>query len=84
MNALPPETGLGYTPPVVRQLSVFLENKVGRLHDMLDVFQREPGLELCAISVLEASEHCFHESMRAYAAFNHTPFLSCAQVCTIC
>ena len=57
MNALPPETGLGYTPPVVRQLSVFLENKVGRLHDMLDVFQREPGLELCAISVLEASEH---------------------------
>ncbi len=57
MSALPPETGLGYTPPVVRQLSVFLENKVGRLHDMLEVFQREPGLELCAISVLEASEH---------------------------
>ena len=57
MSALPPETGLGYTPPVVRQLSVFLENKVGRLHDMLEVFQREPGLELCALSVLEASEH---------------------------
>ena len=57
MSSLPPETGLGYTPPVVRQLSVFLENKVGRLHDMLEVFQREPGLELCALSVLEASEH---------------------------
>lgn len=54
---LPQPTAQAYSPPSVRQYSVFLENKVGRLLDLLRLFEEEPGLHLCGLSVLESSDH---------------------------
>ena len=54
---LPQETAKGYSPPSVRQFSVFLENKVGRLLDLVRVFDDAPDVHLCGLSVLESSDH---------------------------
>lgn len=54
---LPQETARGYSPPVVRQFGVFLENKVGRLFELVHVFDDAPDVHLCAFSVVEASDH---------------------------
>jgi len=54
--AMPPETARGYSPPVVTQFSVFLTNKVGRLHDLVERFDRAT-CRVCAMSVHEASDH---------------------------
>ncbi|MBT8485902.1 MAG: acetolactate synthase [Phycisphaerae bacterium] len=53
----PQQTAQGYTPPSVRQFSVFLENKVGRLLDLVRVFDEAPDVHLCGLSVLESSDH---------------------------
>ena len=58
MNELvPQQTIQGYTPPTVRQFSVFLENKVGRLLELVGMFDEAPAVHLCAFSVLESSDH---------------------------
>jgi hypothetical protein len=54
---MPQETEQGYSPPSVRQFSVFLENKVGRLLDLVRLFDEDPEVHLCALSVLESSDH---------------------------
>ena len=56
-QVMPQQTSKGYTPPCVRQFSVFLENKVGRLHDLLGMFDESPEVHLCGLSVLESSDH---------------------------
>jgi len=53
----PQRTGQGYSPPSVRQFSVFLENKVGRLLDLVRMFDEAPDVHLCGLSVLESSDH---------------------------
>lgn len=53
---MPPETMQGYAPPSVTQFSVFLDNKVGKLFDLVEAFDGSP-CEICAISVHEASDH---------------------------
>jgi len=50
------ETMQGYSPPTVTQFSVFLNNKVGKLLDLLEGFD-EATCRICAISVHEASDH---------------------------
>ena len=52
----PYETMQGYSPPTVTQFSVFLNNKVGKLLDLLEGFD-EATCQICAISVHEASDH---------------------------
>ena len=54
---LPQETIQGYSPPTVRQFSVFLENKVGKLLELVGLFDEAPAVHLCAFSVLESSDH---------------------------
>ncbi|MCH7790826.1 MAG: acetolactate synthase [Planctomycetes bacterium] len=54
--AMPPETMQGYSPPTVTQFSVFLDNKVGKLFDLLEAFSNST-CRICAISVHEASDH---------------------------
>lgn len=49
------ETTLGFSPPSVTQFSVFLDNKVGQLHDLLRIFENAP-VTLCALSVHDASD----------------------------
>jgi hypothetical protein len=50
------ETAHGYSPPTVTQFSVFLHNKVGKLHDLVELFELK-HCEIAAISVHEASDH---------------------------
>ncbi len=56
-QAVPPETTQGYSPPTVRQFSVFLENRVGKLFELVGLFEEAPNVHLCAFSVLESSDH---------------------------
>jgi hypothetical protein len=52
----PFETAHGYSPPTVSQFSVFLTNKVGKLHDLVEAFDGST-CQICALSVHEASDH---------------------------
>ncbi|MEL6329888.1 MAG: acetolactate synthase [Planctomycetota bacterium] len=52
----PLETTQGYVPPTVTQFSVFMNNKVGKLLDMVEGFD-DSDCSICAISVHEASDH---------------------------
>lgn len=56
-QATPQQTSQGYSPPTVRQFSVFLENKVGKLLDMVRLFDGAPDVHLCAFSVMESSDY---------------------------
>jgi hypothetical protein len=56
-QVMPQQTTQGYAPPTVRQFSVFLENKVGRLLDLVRMFDEAPDVHLCGLSVLESSDH---------------------------
>jgi len=49
-------TEYGHAPPMITQFSVFLENRVGRLFDLVDVFEGQP-LRVVAFSILDASDH---------------------------
>ncbi len=53
---LPTETTQGYAPPTVTQFSVFLDNRVGKLFDLVEAFDG-PTCQICALSVHEASDH---------------------------
>lgn len=50
------ETMQGYNPPSVTQLSVFLDNRVGKLLDIVEAFEESEDCAICAISVHEASD----------------------------
>ncbi len=56
-QAVPTPTAQGYNAPTVRQFSVFLENKVGRLLDLVRLFDDAPDVHLCAFSVMESSDY---------------------------
>ncbi|MBL9149064.1 MAG: acetolactate synthase [Phycisphaerae bacterium] len=47
----------GYGPPTVRQFSVFLDNRVGKLLDLVQLFEDAPEVSLRAFSVLDSSDH---------------------------
>lgn len=51
------ETAQGYSPPSVTQFSVFLDNRVGKLLELLEQFEGNPECSICAISVQEASDY---------------------------
>ncbi len=53
---VPLDTTQGYCPPTAVQFSVFLSNKVGKMLDLTEHFDEAP-VQLCAISVHEASDH---------------------------
>ncbi len=60
-QAMPPETEpgteRGYAPPSVRQFSVFLDNRVGKLLELVQLFDDAPEVNLRAFSVLDSSDH---------------------------
>ncbi|MDH3584982.1 MAG: acetolactate synthase [Phycisphaerae bacterium] len=49
-------TERGYGPPLCTQFSVFLDNRVGRLHSLLEVFDGQP-IRIVALSVVDASDY---------------------------
>lgn len=50
-------TAQGYAPPSVTQFSVFLDNRVGKLLELLKAFEDHPTCQVCAFSVQEASDY---------------------------
>ena len=52
-----PETERGYAPPIVRQFSVFLDNRVGKLLELLEVMETASDVHVRAICVLDSSDH---------------------------
>ncbi|MCK4871614.1 MAG: hypothetical protein KAS72_02705 [Phycisphaerales bacterium] len=58
MSQMPhPETLEGYSPPTVRQFNVFLDNTVGKLLCLVEQFDLDTEVQICALSVMEASDH---------------------------
>lgn len=51
----PLETAYSYAPPTVTQFSVFLDNKVGKLHDLVALFDQD--VVICALSVHDSSDY---------------------------
>ncbi|MDZ4831594.1 MAG: acetolactate synthase [Phycisphaerae bacterium] len=56
-QAMPPNTEQGYAPPRVRQFSVFLDNRVGKLLDLVQLFDDNTEVSLRAFSVHDSSDH---------------------------
>ncbi|MDP6600812.1 MAG: hypothetical protein QGH76_00795 [Phycisphaerales bacterium] len=57
MAQVPSETALGYQVPSVRQFSVFLENRVGRLLDLLRHFDDASHVHVVGLNVIDSSDH---------------------------
>lgn len=57
MSQIPLETTSGYSVPCVRQFSVFLDNRVGKLYELLEVFENAITVQICALSVMDAADH---------------------------
>ncbi len=57
MSQVPSETMQGYSAPTVRQFSVFLENRVGRLLDLLRHFDDSSHVHVLGLNVIESSDH---------------------------
>ena len=57
MQVVPQETTQGYNPPTVRQFGVFLENRVGKLFELVRLFDEGPNVHLCALSVIESADY---------------------------
>ncbi|MBL0928487.1 MAG: acetolactate synthase [Phycisphaerales bacterium] len=56
-QAAPAETTQSYLPPSVTQFSVFLDNRVGKLLELLETFDQDSQCQVCAFTVHEASDH---------------------------
>ena len=56
MSQLPQETQQGYEAPFVRQFSIFLESRVGRLLDVLRLFDDAENLLIHGLAVMESSD----------------------------
>ena len=56
MSQLPQETQQGYEAPFVRQFSIFLENRVGRLLDVLRLFDDAENVTIHGLAVMESSD----------------------------
>ena len=54
---VPQSTAESYAPPSVRQFSVFLDNRVGKLLEMVELFDDADDVHLCGFSVLESSDY---------------------------
>lgn len=56
-SAIPIPTEQGYSPPSVRQFAVFLDNKVGKLLELLKLFEDDSMVNVAALSVMDSSDH---------------------------
>lgn len=58
-QATPPslETEYGYAPPTVRQFGVFLDNRVGKLLELVRVFDESTVTCLAAFSIVDSSDY---------------------------
>lgn len=50
------QTQRGYNPPFNTQFSVFLDNRVGKLHELVEMFSQQPA-RLVALSVIDSADY---------------------------
>lgn len=67
-QAMPAETMQGYVPPSVTQFSVFLDQRVGKLLDLVEHFDQDPICQICAFSVQEAADYAVVRIITNHAA----------------
>ncbi len=60
-------TARGFEPPQVVQFSVFLDNRVGKLRELVEVFDGH-ALELAAFSVIDSADHAVVRVVTSRAA----------------
>lgn len=53
---IPFETAHGHDPPLCTQFSVFLDNRVGKLYELVEIFDGQP-LRIVALSVMDSSDY---------------------------
>ena len=70
MSQIPIETptARGYQPPVTTQFSVFLDYRVGRLMDWLEVFDAASASTLAGLSVVDSADHAVVRLLTSNAA----------------
>jgi hypothetical protein len=51
------ETEQGYAPPTVRQFSVFLDNRVGKLLEVLEAIDESHTAEVRGLSIIDSSDY---------------------------
>ena len=57
MSQVPSETMQGYSVPSVRQFCIFLENRVGKLLDLLRHFDDASHVHVIGLNVIDSSDH---------------------------
>lgn len=57
MSQVPQETIKGYCAPSVRQFSIFLENRVGKLLDLLRHFDDASHVHVVGLNIIDSSDH---------------------------
>ncbi len=55
-SPMPPGTTQGHATPTVTQFGVFLDNRVGKLYDLVEAFDGQQ-CQICALTVNEASDY---------------------------
>lgn len=50
------DSALDFQPPINTQFSVFLDNRVGKLLELVDVFEGQ-SLHMAALSIIDAADH---------------------------
>lgn len=50
------EVGRGFDHPVITQFSVFLPNRVGRMHEVVKAFE-DNMVRICSMAVLDSTDH---------------------------
>ena len=74
MTELPSETALGYRVPAVQQFSIFLENRVGRLLEVVRSFDEAVNVdELKTSRITLEGGTASHELGAAKAAYGAGP-----------
>ena len=79
MTRTPTETPVarGYEPPRNTQFSVFLDNRVGRLMDLLECFENT-ALTLAGLSVVESADHAVVRLLTSHAELARRILKRCA------
>jgi len=53
----PFETARAHGTPLIRQFSVFLDNRIGKLYELLEIFDEQENIEICGLSVVDSTDH---------------------------
>ena len=74
-------TARSFEPPRNTQFSVFLDNRVGRLMDLLEIFENQ-ALTLAGLSVVESADHAVVRLLTSRAELARRLLNRCGHTCS--